>query len=239
MQVTPDDWKVLDCVDVQMVRFGNEPEPYFKEVLSDGLCLSSLILQKKNFANAEYWTRLPLNADLNRSTEFRCGGILPMNPRVFSHTDEKGKNWMVAPTATTDLMAAKIIHQYLLGAVGRVCLIEDNNSRPDDLHLKRAPAKFMEYGGQIYYVLAGDVKVEIIEQTIKKARSWRLVGVLSHCELASSVLTKDSFAQSELEEIAEKSEACFIDAYDSEAALFATFMPMSGGTRLATPIRKA
>lgn len=223
MQMTPDGWKVLDWVDFQTIRFGSEPEPYFNEVLSDGLCLSSLLLQKRDFSEAEYWARLPLNADLNRCAEFKYGGILPINPRVFSHMDAKGANWFVAPAATTDAMTAKMIQHFLLGNSHRICLIEDNNARPQDPYLKRAPTKFICCREQIYYVLAGDATLETIEQTIKQGRSWRLVGVLSQYESISSLLTKDSFTESELEEIAEKSEACFVDAYDAEAALFAVF----------------
>ena len=208
------------------ITLGPEAIEYIRKCLSDGNTLARYLLQKLNLDRGRVVTFLSSDVTAEAAKQFTTGGKLPMPPKSqWRYAEGERSKWRMVPIPDTDSCLVAIIEAFLNAEEKRVCIFEDDLSRPNDPILSRSVARLLTFKDEVYHFLSGrDVESSKIRQTIRQAKSIPLfIGAMTSVPEESSfsykarriTITSDKL----LRILAERTEKIVVGAYDGEGYL--------------------
>ena len=188
---------------------------YFKDQLNPGHALSTELLNYLDFKNGQFFTLLPVDADLNRIYDFFGGLILPQNP-THTYINELGKksSYTWIPTLKKEMSA--YIYQLIQLKYSSIAVFEDVLHRPEDTHLDFFNQYGLLYLNQMYYLLnKNNGTPEVIESAIGEADAlWHLLFILAEIESSDSL--EKELTLEKIKEFARNTKLLVLGAYDDE-----------------------
>jgi S1-C subfamily serine protease len=194
---------------------------YVKDCLADGNSLAKLLMQSHDLNNGRVTTYLPAEVSDEVAEEFRTGGKLPASSTRSPPGEVKSSAKRLEPLPTTDSCLAGEIHEFLNLNEEHLCVFEDSSASPSDPFLQSLDTCYSVMGDEVYhFILSTDAGDEKILRTIRRARSWLFIGVMSSASLKSGFFSRSgTLTISELKVIAEHAEKILVGAYDGESYL--------------------
>ncbi len=192
---------------------------YVKDQLEGGNALSLELLKNLEFEKGQFFTLLPVNADLNRIYDFFGGCILPQN-KTNEYINDLGKKSSYTWIPTLKKEIGNLVFEKLNSNMNLCCIFEDVITRPDDKHIDF----FLEYGvlhsNDIYYLLRKPkISVDAVINAIHEINSlWHLVFILSQVEdlsISNKIITLQDITY-----FCKKIQMLVVGAYDGEGFVF-------------------
>ncbi len=180
-------------------KFGSEAITYIRSCLSEGDTLSKYLLDSA-LGRGQVKAHLPADADPGYIKRFRWGGVTTRNNTrqflttfISAHLIKKGKQYAVFETLY----------------------------RPGDICLLSSKEHFFTHKLEVYYFLnSHDIDSDIIVSTVRFARSYPFIGVLTSIpEEESDIQAEHELPIDKLKKFVARTEYILIGAYDNEGVL--------------------
>jgi len=212
------------------ITLGPEAIDYIRDRLAEGKTLAKFLLDRGDLDKGSVITFLPSDADLSRMNNFSRGGVLPAPPPETHHhyTTANGTRTLVVPVPDTSTQLAAMIQEFLKQEDARICLFESAVAKPTDGFLSTPNAKdlcVLTLDEDVYFLLKENDDLEMIDKTLRYAKSYLVLGVLVHFSDKDQFLSLDEdplrkeLTVDELKVLAEKTEKIIVGAYDGEGYL--------------------
>jgi hypothetical protein len=192
---------------------------YARARLGDGLTLSKKLLSQKEIDASEVSVILPSSVTQGEALRFDAGWKLkPADAEFTKVADRLGHQWQVAPSYNTNWILASIILEFLSTNKELVWIFENGSARPSDPYLKKIKGRYFTCGNEVYHFLTHEDDIEDIKETVGRASTWILIGVLSIIS-PSLKFGRKEIEVTDLEFLANQAKFVTVDAYDREANL--------------------
>ena len=209
------------------ITLGPEAVDYIKDRLAEGKNLAKFLLDRGDLNQGRVTTFLPSNADLSKINNFSRGGVLPAPPpETHRHnTTPDGTRTVMVPVPDTGTELAAMIQGFLKQGDARICLFESAVAKPTDGFFSTPNAKdlcVLTLDENVYFLLKENDDRDMIDKTLRYAKSFRVLGVLVH--LSKDKFLDEDFVRKELtldemKALAEDTEKIVVGAYDGEGYL--------------------
>ncbi len=204
------------------IELGANAHDFVRGSLENGGTLAHELLRVKELGRGHVWTMLPNDLEIEDIRDF-ASGILPEPPEEnqYHYEAANGLSWRQTPVLDIDDCLVPIIQSFLHGDERRICILENAVAMPSDFKAVHTDLPILVFGDDVYqFVVSGAETVDLIGETIKKARTWLLNGVLSvlpeHLELFAdiTVVTREQIGL-----LAASTSQVVVGAFDGEGFL--------------------
>src|SRR5689334_19616267 len=166
------------------IALGPEAIDYIKDRLAEGKTLAKFLLDRGDLDKGKVSTFLPSDADLSKVNNFSRGGVLPTPPPETHHhyTAPDGTRSVMVPVPGTSTQLTIMIQEFLKRGDARLCLFE-SFAKPTYGFLSAPNAKdlrVLSFQEDVYYLLKENDDRELIDKTLRYAKSYLVLGVLAH-----------------------------------------------------------
>jgi len=205
---------------------------YITECLNMGNTLAGELLVKKNFNLCTKTTFLPSGFDLTTIKNYSYGGIFPARVASPEEIEKVRKRLNLGPSARIEAVGDGPSRAWLVNKIAehlskdknRLVIFEDANASPTDPWIQRTNTEIYAFEKEVYHGLFSEHanNKQYIEQTIKRAESYLLIGVMSFFTDKETVLTKQ-LTLDIIREIADNTKAIILKAFDGEGYILCSF----------------
>ncbi|HEV2826949.1 MAG TPA: hypothetical protein VGW76_05050 [Pyrinomonadaceae bacterium] len=195
------------------IELGSEGVEYVKRQLTLGHTLAKSLLASHDIGTGRVFTILPASTDDAAAKDFESGGKLPS---LFSPNDNDSN---LEPVPNTDSYLVDQVRTFLHEGNDRACVFEDASAAPGDPYLRNIETRISTMNQEVYHLLCpADISNDKILKTIRLARSWLFIGVMTYSstDLCSG---REPLTLQELTWLAQRAEKIVIGAYDGEGYL--------------------
>jgi len=192
---------------------------YVKKSLDEANTLSSILIKLINFKEGQFFTLLPVDANLERLYSFETGIVLTQNPIKEYVVNGQKATYSVIPTIRDEL-ADLIVNE--INQKDHLCCIIDDVIREvsDKKHIALYDTNGLIYQNEIYYLFTKyNLDRNLIIEGLNYSNAfWHSLGVLTETPLAN--IAKFSLTSDKLQEIVNKIKLIMVGTYDGEGYIF-------------------
>lgn len=179
-------------------ELGEEAIHYIKRELGDGDTLANYLLDLE-LEKGQVMTHLPNGVNLETILQFGTGGVVSK-----SYTTENLLVW---------------IREYLDGGSNHLAIFE-TLARPEDPSLSIPGPPFLVHKNEVYYFVTSHSSESAISRSVRFARSYPFVGVLSSLPLEKyTIRTGQRIDKNTLRNLVQRCRYLLVGVYDNEAVL--------------------
>jgi len=205
---------------------------YITECLNMGNALAGELLVKKNFNLCTKTTFLPSGFNPTNIKNYSYGGIFPAGHASPEEIEKVRKRLNLGPSARIEKKGGSSsrvwlinkIAEYLSEDKNRLVIFENACASPTDPWIQRTNTEIYAFEKEVYHGLFSEHanNKQYIEQIIKRASSYLLIGVMSFFADKETVLTKQ-LTLDIIREIADNTKAIILKAFDGEGYILCSF----------------
>lgn len=188
---------------------------YVKDQLESGNTLSRELLKSLDFEQGQFFTLLPLNANLKRVYKFPFGGILEQN-EIQDYINESGSksyfSW--TPTIKEDLSQFLLKKMKLKSTYA--CLFEDILRTPKKSIVDFHNHYGVTYSNEVYYLfLNSNISEKLILSGINNSNAiWHQVFIITEIENQNDLCKQ--ITMNDIKRFCLKTNLLIVGAYDGE-----------------------
>lgn len=186
---------------------------FFEETLSEGHVMAHELLTSLNFKEGSFFAITSTSADVSKLTEFRYGGILPLNP--VEKIIVLGKARLGRKKATSEEELALFLNQTLKQDKQLCCIFEEVAFEKGDPCLSKCKSEIVYFNNEVYYFLKSVAcSVEKLLSLIRAADAqWYYMNIITQTIAPQK---NQQWSQANIMTAAKNTTHLIIGAYDME-----------------------
>lgn len=195
---------------------------FVRQYLSNGLTLAQLLLERLPLDRGTVTTYLPEEVTKEEAEEFESGGKIKTDPSLReTRVSEDGRKWIFTPVQDNLALIMPHLLAYMFENHDRICIFENASGGAEDPCIVKIHSNIYLYHNEVYhFVNPANIDSSSIETAIRKARSYRLLGVGTSVNGEKYRDTqKRTVNIEELKMFAKNTEILVVRAYDGEGYL--------------------
>lgn len=193
--------------------------PYFLSTIDAGKQLSNWLLRDINFSKGKFFTILPHDTELEKVSNFECGGVIKpvqLQSKEFS-VEGSVETFKPKHIETMDTEVSQFIYDFVNSGEDGYGVVENYVLESDSPHVNIDNVDMVKHNKEVYYCLHQDNSFEDIYKTIRKSNEiWHSLSALARLNFKPT----HSISKEQIKSICNGTQYVLTTAYDGEGYVF-------------------